>query len=149
MNPSNPVSQIMTTYLIVAKPDDSLHEIKNVFNKNGFHHLPIVDEGESLVGIISREDLLKTTYALSLNTYGKTFSENTYKTLKAKEIMTQYPLHLDPEDTIGLAADIFLANKFHALPIVDDGKLVGLITTHDIIKYSYTSPLEIVVKEER
>ena len=54
--------------------------------------------------------------------------------------MTEFPMHLDPEDSIGLAADTFLANKFHALPIVEDQVLVGLITTHDLLKYSFESP---------
>ncbi len=42
----------------------------------------------------------------------------------------------------GLAADIFLANKFHALPIVEDGILIGLVTSHDLLQYSFESPVE-------
>jgi acetoin utilization protein AcuB len=55
--------------------------------------------------------------------------------------MTKYPLQLSPDDTVGLAADIFLANKFHALPIVDDGQLVGIVTAHDLLSYSFSSPV--------
>ncbi len=44
---------------------------------------------------------------------------------------------LEPEDTVGLAADIFLANKFHALPIVEDDVLTGILTIHDLLAYSY------------
>jgi CBS domain-containing protein len=52
--------------------------------------------------------------------------------------MTTYPVFLEPDDTIDLAADIFLANKFHALPILDDGQLVGLLTTHDLIRHVFS-----------
>ena len=51
--------------------------------------------------------------------------------------MTKYPISLEPDDTIGLAADIFLANRFHALPILDDDVLVGLVTAHDLLRYSF------------
>lgn len=51
--------------------------------------------------------------------------------------MTPYPIQLDPDDSIGLAIDIFLANKFHALPIVEDGALLGIVTTHDLLEYAF------------
>jgi len=55
---------------------------------------------------------------------------------RARDIMTAAPLFLDPDDTVGLALDIFLANKFHALPVVEDNILMGILTTHDILAYS-------------
>ena len=51
--------------------------------------------------------------------------------------MTLNPLVIEPEDTIGLAADIILSNKLHALPVVDDGTLVGLITNHDLLAFAF------------
>ena len=44
---------------------------------------------------------------------------------------------LEPSSKIGTAAEVFLENLFHALPIVDDGKLVGIITSFDVLKYSF------------
>jgi len=88
------------------------------------------------LGIISREDFYKVAFVLSTEGAKERFNK-----LEARDIMTKYPLHLDPEDSIGLAADIFLANKFHALPIVEDGKLAGIVTSHDLLAYSFTSPV--------
>ena len=51
--------------------------------------------------------------------------------------MTKYPVSLDMEDTVGLAADIFMANKFHALPVVENNQLVGIVTTHDILLFAF------------
>ena len=129
----------MTTELVTESPETTAREVKKLFDKNSFHHLPVVAPGNKLQGIISRKDVAKVAYVLSLGTSGKTYSEKEYKRLTAADLMTQYPLSLDPDDTIGLAADIFLANKFHALPIIDDDELIGLVTTHDLLKYSFNS----------
>ncbi len=137
MNTSAPVSTIMTTQLLTLHPDDSFQAVKKLFEEKDFHHLPVVEPGGRLVGIISKEDLYKVAYILTLNTTGPTYSLKQMESLTAKDMMTRYPIFLDPDDSIGLAADIFLANKFHALPIVEDDTLVGIVTTHDLLRYSF------------
>lgn len=132
----------MTTKMVTVSPDANVKNIKDIFEKNEFHHLPVVDRGEELVGIISKEDFFKVAYILSLGSSGSNNHQprdEPYANLKAKDFMTKYPLVLDPEDTLGLAADIFLANKFHALPIVEDGRLIGIVTTHDLLKSAFNS----------
>lgn len=129
----------MTTNLVTVSPDTNTREIQDLFQVHNFHHLPVVERGGVLVGIISKEDFFKLAYVLSRNTTGRTWSEKEYRALKAGDIMTKYPLVLDPEDSIGLAADIFLANRFHALPIVEEEQLVGMVTTHDLLLYSFNS----------
>lgn len=146
MNPDRPIRDIMTTKLVTVSSESAAKAIQRIFRENDFHHIPVVDKGEALLGIISKEDFFKVSYLLSYNTTGKTWSEKEYQSLKAQDFMTKYPLTLDPDDSIGLAADIFLANKFHSLPIVEDGKLIGMITAHDLLEYSYNSPF--VTKEE-
>ena len=145
MNADKAISTIMTTQLVTVGPNKPAKAIQDIFREYDFHHIPVV-EGDKLVGIISKEDVFKLSYVLSLQTTGKTYSEKEYKTLKAVDIMTKYPITLDPEDSIGLAADIFLANQFHALPIVEDEQLLGLVTTHDLLKFSFNST--VVHKEE-
>jgi len=137
MNIQTPVSEIMTTRLITAKADDRVIKVKNLFEENNIHHIPVVDEIDQLLGIISKEDFLKLSYHVSLDTSGKSFSKKWYDNTKAREIMTKYPVTLDTEDTVGLAADIFMANKFHALPVVENNQLVGIITTHDILLFAF------------
>lgn len=137
MNTERPVRDIMTAELITVTPDTGLSSIQNLFEHHLFHHLPVVDKGGVLMGIISREDFYRLAYRMSLRTTGKTWSEKEYQSLRAQDIMTKNPLVLDPDDSIGLAADIFLANRFHALPIVEDNQLVGMVTTHDLLLYSF------------
>ncbi len=138
MDPNKPISAIMTTQLITLDINDPLRRAKEIFEQNDFHHIPVLQKGESLVGIISREDWLRRLKSKSVNTEGKTWTEFEYASLTAGDIMTPHPMALDTEDTIGLAADIFLANKFHALPIVEDGQLVGMITSHDLLQYAFS-----------
>ncbi len=137
MNIQTPLSKIMTTRIITVSAEDTVTKVKTIFEENNFHHLPVTNAADELLGIISREDFLKLSYHLSLNTGGKTFTEKWYSSTKAEEVMTKYPVSLDPEDTVGLAADIFLANKFHALPVVENNQLVGIVTTHDILLFAF------------
>ncbi len=138
MNADKPIREIMTTKMVTVNPEANVRNIKDIFEKNDFHHLPVVDRGEELVGIISKEDFFKVAYILSLGSNHQPM-DGPYASLKAMDFMTKYPLVLDPEDTLGLAADIFLANKFHALPIVEDGRLIGIVTTHDLLKSAFNS----------
>ena len=107
MNPNTPIKEIMSTHLITIKVDESIHLVERIFFENEFHHLPVVSEHKELQGIISREDWLRVTHFLSLQQQqgGKTFE---MEDIRASDVMTRYPLSLDPEDSIGLAADIFL-----------------------------------------
>ena len=141
MNPNNPVSSIMTTNMVTVHLKDTARKVREVFKTHSFHHIPVIDEGDKLVGIISKEDFFRIAYLLSLDSTGRTYTHKVYEHLTAEQFMTKYPVQLDPDDSIGLAADIFMANKFHALPIVEDGRLVGLITSHDLLQYGYSSPV--------
>lgn len=139
MNPNITIREIMTTRLQTVSPDDTVYKVRDIFHTHSFHHLPVVEPGQRLIGIISKEDLQKIDRLATMEKIA-TEAEKDYPHLSARDIMTEYPMQLDPEDSVGLAADIFLANKFHALPIVEDNTLVGLVTTHDLLKYSFESP---------
>lgn len=141
MNPNTLIREIMTTQLVTIPPDEKIKEIRPLFEKNNFHHLLVVNDINGLVGIISKADFYKFAYSLTLETTGQTWSNIKYETISASDIMTQSPFVLDAEDTIGLAADLFLNNQFHALPVVESNDLVGILTTFDLMKYAYKSAL--------
>ena len=137
MKPDKAVKDIMTKEMVTIFPDATFNEVKNIFKKNDFHHIPVVSTDNTLVGIISKIDWLKKAQYLVGNTSGKTYSAKYLQGLTAKEWMTPDPVTLSPDDTIGLAADIIVENKYHALPITEDGKLVGIITSHDLIAFAF------------
>ncbi len=123
---NEPVSNIMTKDVISLPPDAFLFEVKDLFKNKKMHHIPIV-ENERLVGLITTSDLLW------LN---KPFSE--YDKIRVSEVMTSKLATLGPNAKVGTASEIFLQNLFHALPVVEeDDRLVGIVTTFDLLKYSY------------
>ena len=141
MNPNITVREIMTANPVTVQTDASLNSLREMFSRNSFHHVPVTGVGGELVGIISREDFFKVAYVLSIEANRASSAKSHFQHLCAEDIMTKYPLQLSPDDTIGLAADIFLANKFHALPIVEDGQLVGIVTSHDLMAHCFASPV--------
>ncbi len=123
---NEPISTIMTSKVITVGPNETLTVAKDIFLKHKIHHIPVV-EGKKLVGIISSYDLVKI---------GKSFSE--YKDIKIKEVMTTGIATLEPTDKIGSAAEVFMEHLFHGIPITNSkGEVVGIVTTHDILKYTY------------
>ena len=136
LDTSKPVGEIMTKEPIVIQPDSPIETIHNLFERNGFHHIPVLSKAK-LVGIISKTDYLKIRHMLATTWSGETVWQDMYKEMRAEDIMTANPLSIESADTIGLAADIFRANALHALPVVDDGELVGIVTTHDLLTYAF------------
>lgn len=117
-----PIAEIMTSQVVTIKETDAVHKVQELFKGYHFHHLPVVNEQNELSGIIGIIDLTKAIH-----------NGNT----QVKEIMTPNPTVLDVDDSIGLAADIFLANAFHAIPILEGSDIVGILTTHDLLEYAF------------
>ena len=124
---NEPLSSIMTRDVITADQDDSLATARKIFLQNKVHHLPIV-KGSRLVGILTTYDLFKMNGA----NVGKDLEDVTIG-----DVMTTHMATLEPEDKIGSAAELFLENLFHAVPIVKDGDLQGIVTSFDVIKYEF------------
>jgi len=137
MNTQAPISKIMSTRLITVLEDDAVSKVHDIFTHNQIHHVLVTDRSGKLTGIISKQDLLRL--AVMLNTDADDAEERytELRALRASEIMTANPMSLEPDDTIGLAADIFLSNKFHALPVVEGDLLVGIVTTHDLLRFAF------------
>ena len=135
MNTLAPISTIMSTNLITVNPGDKLAVVKEKLDNNNIHHLPVVRFRE-IVGIISKTDLLSFLKG-ARNTEGNAESylnDIRLKNYTAEEIMTTGLAKLESTDRLNVAIEVFKENLFHAIPIVDDGALVGILTVHDIIK---------------
>ncbi|HQW02417.1 MAG: CBS domain-containing protein [Saprospiraceae bacterium] len=122
---NEPLSSIMTRQVITAGPDDKLSVARDIFRKNRVHHLPIV-HGTQLIGILTTYDIFKMID-----------SKDDYDKILIKDVMTTHVATLEPEDKVGSAAELFLENLFHAVPIVKDGELKGIVTSFDVIKYEF------------
>lgn len=119
------VETIMIKNLITLGPESTVSHAVEIFKSKKIHHIPITDEGR-LVGLLTTHDL-----------WNKFVAPENFDSTLIKDVMAKKLIKLDPEDKIGTAAELFLDNRFHALPVVSDGILVGLVTTFDVLRYEF------------
>lgn len=138
MIPDTIVSEIMTRSLITIEPNTILDAVNELFVQHDFHHLPVVENGK-FMGILSRTDIDRVSSNIDLiHTKANALAnEKIFKSLVAKEVMSANAVVLAPDDFLSYAATLFAENKYHALPVVEGDKLVGLVTTFDLIEHAY------------
>jgi CBS domain-containing protein len=125
------ISEIMTSRVHTAKPDQSLGEIWQILVDEHCHHVPIV-EGRRPIGMISTRDLIRVARQHG----SQKIADAVYGDQTAREIM-----HAGVE-TIGAGASVEFAidrigiGDIHALVVVDDeDEIVGIVTNHDLLDY--------------
>lgn len=113
------VGNRMTKEPITVGPDDLLIRASHKMQAGGFRRLPVVSDGK-LVGIVTERDLRQH----------RGYLEHT----KINGVMTENPVTVVPATTLEEAAQILLERQIGGLPVVADGRLIGIITTSDILK---------------
>ncbi|MCB0688463.1 MAG: CBS domain-containing protein [Saprospiraceae bacterium] len=128
---------IMTDQVYSVDEDTVLLEIKDLFDTHNFHHIPVLDTKAEVVGMISRLDYNMILDHFTIFRVDK--AEKTNKrflgALIAKDIMSRNLAIVSPDMTIDEANKIFLENLIHALPVVENHKLIGIVTPFDVIRY--------------
>ena len=133
----------MTRNVITLHPEDTMDQVKKIFDTHNIHHIPIIDN-KKVVGIISKTDYLKLLHGFTLfkTTKSDTYNAAIMRSLLVSEVMTQQVAKLNPDDSIETAVGFFRENLFHALPVVDDtGDLVGIITTYDLLNFAFSETM--------
>src|SRR5512145_1087779 len=123
----------MTREVITISPNTSLTEAHKLMMEKGIRRLPVVHDGR-LVGIVTLGDVrgAEPAHTASLNIWE---SDHLLAKLKVLEFMTQRPVTIRENATLGEAARIMLQKKFSGLPVVDEaGHLLGIITESDIFR---------------
>jgi CBS domain-containing protein len=133
MKKREPISHIMTKTVVTANENDDLKTVVELLRKNAIRHIPIV-RGKDVVGIISRTDINRLTFgALFEGQEGA--DEAILDMLTISQVMTSKPKTVSSDTIIRDLAEIFVKEDFHALPVVDNGQLKGIVTTTDVVKY--------------
>ena len=138
------IAEVMTSKVISVHPDDMMDKVGEVFRAHHIHHIPVVDQHNQVVGIVSKDDynLLCDHFTLFRREYEEVLNKKFLFSLLVKEVMTKQVMTLHFEDPISLAVGIFRENLFRAIPIVDDDKaLCGILTTYDLLTYAFSEPL--------
>lgn len=126
------VSAWMTPDPICVSPDMTLPEAHQLMTQKNIRRLPVVHNGQ-LVGIVTRGDLrgAQPSEVTSLS-----FFEITYLLgrITVERIMTKNPITVSPDSTVRDAAKLMLDRKIAGLPVVVEGKVVGILTESDIFR---------------
>lgn len=134
MKKREPIRNIMTPNPIVLHLNDGLSQAETLFKAHKMRHLPVV-KADQIVGIISMTDLARISFVDSYDPTNFNVDTSVYQLFTLEQIMVRNPHCISPELTIKEAAEHFLAAEYHALPVVEDEKLIGILTTTDLLKY--------------
>ncbi len=125
------VKDRMTPDPITGHPEMSVTDAQELMKTKGFRHLPILDENDQLVGLITKGSLART---LPADTSNLSRFEVSYVLAKIKvsSIMAEDVITATPDTPIEIAARMMADNLIGCLPVTEDGKLVGIITDQDL-----------------
>jgi|UniRef100_UPI004047CE15 CBS domain-containing membrane protein len=128
------VSKIMSNKLITLNLSNNLVEAEKLFKENSIRHIPVVS-GSKIIGILSLTDLMRISYVDSYGAEENDVDTSVYSMLSIEQVMVKNIIFVSSNQTIKEVAEILAKNEFHALPVIDDGKLVGIVTTTDLLHY--------------
>lgn len=132
MNLNEPVSNIMIKNIIAVKRGETLERAEMLFNTHRIKHIPVVSS-DVVVGMLSFTDLLKVSIPEIQDKHNlKSVVSNAFTIDQA---MSKTITSVSSNTSIKEVATILAEREFHALPVVDDGVLTGIVTTTDLLNY--------------
>ena len=137
MRQGTPISAIMTREVITLCTTDSLETAELLFKKNHIRHIPVVN-GKTVIGMLSYTDLLRISFADAVDEHEEYVDTVVYNMFTIEQVMAKNLVSVNPRTTIKEVAQVLAKKEFHALPVVEDNKLVGIVTTTDLINYLLT-----------
>lgn len=137
--PSNLIRDWMTPNPVTVGPKTTVPEAHKLMKERDFRRLPVVDEHGRLIGIVTLGDLREAgpSSATSLSIFELNYL---LAQLTVDKIMTREVVTVSPDATIRDAANLMLKHEIGALPVMEDDKLVGIITESDIFRIIVQQP---------
>ena len=109
------VRDVMRKEVRTIKPTESASAARELFRRYDIHHLVVVDQ-KNVVGLLADRDLIDVDVNLPV-----------------QRAMAHPAVTIDPNETVRKAAALMAGHVIGSLPVVDDGKLVGIVTTYDLV----------------
>lgn len=127
------IERRMTRNPVTASPDMSVSEASSLMKREKVHRLPVLDKDRKLVGIISEKDILYASPSpvstLSIHEMAYLLSQLTVKKLMTRDVVT-----IDKDTTVEEAARLMVDQDLSSLPVLEDGKLIGIVSKSDLFK---------------
>ena len=128
------IREWMTRDVITVTPEASLFKAAKLLKEHAIRRLPVVDEHNRLVGIISDRDVkaVSPSRATTLEMYELMYL---LSEIKVRDVMTPSPISISPDQTVDTVALLMEQKSIGSLPVVNEGnKVIGIITDHDLFK---------------
>jgi len=126
------VRDVMTAEATTLQRNDKLTLADDIMRLGRIRHLPVLDENGQLAGILTQRDLFRGALAKALG-YGERAQRQLMDTLVVKEVMTSDVITTTPDTPLTEAAQVLIERKIGCLPVVEAGRLVGIITEADFV----------------
>jgi acetoin utilization protein AcuB len=127
------IERRMTRNPVTATPDMSVAEASALMKREKVHRLPVLDKDKKLVGIISEKDILYASPSpvstLSIHEMAYLLSQLTVKKLMTRDVVT-----IDKDTTVEEAARLMVDQDLSSLPVLENGKLIGIVSKSDLFK---------------
>ena len=133
MRRDEPISTIMATNLVTLSVNDDLVTAEKLFVDNKIKHIPVVRDKE-IIGMLSYYDI-QTVSSAVLNEDQTSVDSYINNNFSIAQVMDKSITAIPPYTSIKDAAELLTTKGFHALPVVEDSELVGIVTTRDLVKY--------------
>jgi CBS domain-containing protein len=126
------VKEIMTTEVTTVQETEMLLDAAIIFARSSLRHLPVLKD-DLLVGVVTERDVKRFAPGVMSGVSSGKYNEIMESTPLSK-VMTRDPMTLKPDQDVADAAEALSTKRFGCLPVVDNGKLVGIITTSDLLR---------------
>ena len=127
------VKDIMTAEVLRISPESGIRDAAKMFDKYNIRHAPVVQNGK-LVGIVSLTDIQRLSFGPTYGEDEEDVDGAMADMLTVGQVMRYRPVTVGPNEYVKDVATLLTQAEFHALPVVEDEKLVGIVTTTDIIR---------------
>jgi CBS domain-containing membrane protein len=127
------VTDVMSRDVQVVKRNDQLSVADTLMKQARIRHLPVLDEDGLVCAVVSQRDLFRGALLRALG-YGARAEEAMLRQVPVKEAMSAEIHTIGPDATVADAARVMVERKVGCLPVVDGGKLVGIVTETDFVK---------------
>ncbi|CAL2085068.1 CBS domain-containing protein [Tenacibaculum sp. 190524A05c] len=134
MRKREPISKIMSDNVITLNSNDDLTTAEELFKTHQIRHIPIV-QGQKVIGMLSHTDLMRVSYAETVEEFETEVDVVLNSVFTIEQVMTKNVVTIEKNNTIREVAEILAAREFHALPVVEEGELIGIVTTTDLIQF--------------
>jgi acetoin utilization protein AcuB len=128
------VKEIMAAPVISIGPDETLRGVMNVMRSHRIRQVPVIDNG-SLVGIITDRDTKRATP--SVLSGDREEYDRILDSTKVAQFMTREPTTVSLDTPVKAVVRIFITQKIGALPVVEGGEVVGIVTQIDALRAFY------------